>query len=92
MMLADELESTLDALHITDDRFYMILLNRDSPIWLNLIYVVEGGVLRILTQAVLKNIEPFSFLKVFSKPPQNPHFYQTGFHELISREWLNRMI
>ncbi len=31
------------------------------------------------------------FMKVFPKPPQNPHFYQEDFHELISREWLNRM-
>jgi hypothetical protein len=46
---------------------------------------------RILAQAVSKNIEPFSFYEGFPKPPQNPHFYQEGFHELVSREWLNQM-
>jgi hypothetical protein len=45
----------------------MILLNRGSPIWLNLVYVVEGGVLRTLAQAVLKNIEPFGFPKTTPK-------------------------
>ena len=43
------------------------VLNRGHPIWLVLIYVVEGGVLRILTQAAPKNIEPFSFYERFSE-------------------------
>ncbi len=70
----------------------MILLNRGSPIWLNLIYVAEREILRTLAQAVLKNIEPFGFYEGFPKTTPNPHFYQKGFHELISRQWLNRMI
>jgi hypothetical protein len=31
------------------------------------IYIVEGEVLRILTEAVLQNIEPFGFYEGFAK-------------------------
>jgi hypothetical protein len=57
----------------------MILLNRGSPIWLDLIYVVEGGVLRILAQAVLKNIEPFGFYEGFPKTTPKSSFLPDRF-------------
>ncbi len=57
----------------------MILLNRGSPIWLNLIYVVEAGVLRILAQAVLKNIEPFGFYEGFPNTTPKSLFLPEGF-------------
>jgi hypothetical protein len=50
------------------------LLNQGSPIWLNLIYVVEGGVLRILAQVVLKNIEPFGLYEGFPKTTPKSSF------------------
>jgi len=55
------------------------LLNRGSPIWLNLIYVVEAGVLRILAQAVLKNIEPFGFYESFPNTTPKSSFLPEGF-------------
>jgi hypothetical protein len=57
----------------------MILLNRGSPIWLNLIYVLEGAVLRILAQAVLKNIEPFGFYEGFHKTNPKSSFLPEWF-------------
>jgi hypothetical protein len=58
---------------------------------MNLIYVVEGGMLRILAQAVLENIEPFGFCEGFPETTTKSSFLRTGFHDRISREWLNPM-
>jgi len=59
--------------------FIYALLNRGRPIWLKLIYVVEGGVLRILAQAVLKIIEPFGFYRGFPKTTPKSSFLAEGF-------------
>ena len=66
----------------------MNLFNRGPPVWLNLIYVVEGEVLRILTQAVLKNIEPFGFYEGFTDPTLKLSF----FTEKFSRANISRMV
>jgi hypothetical protein len=55
------------------------LLNRGSPIWLNLIYVVEGGVLRILAQTILKNVESFGFYEGFPKTTPKSSFLPEWF-------------
>ena len=65
----------------------MNLLNRGPPIWFNLIYVVEGEVLRILTQAVLKNIQPFGFYEGFTDTTLKFSF----FTEKFSRANISRM-
>jgi hypothetical protein len=47
------------------------LLNRGPQIWVNLIYIAEGSVLRIMAQAISKNIEPSSFHDTHESPVRN---------------------
>ncbi len=55
------------------------MVNLGCQILLNLRYTVEQQVLWILTQAVLKNIEPSIFYEPFTKSPKNDQFNQRGF-------------
>jgi len=54
------------------------MFNRRHQILLNLDYVVEEKILRILTQPVLKNIEPSNFYEPSKKRPKNSQVQQPG--------------
>ena len=62
------------------------MLNRDRPILLNLGYVVENKILRILTQADLKNIEPLISYESSKKSPKISQFQRRNFGVAISLE------
>ena len=66
------------------------LLNRGPRILLVLSYFVDRSILRILTQAVSKNIDPFRFYEYFTKSPTIHPIHQGGHHVTISHELLNR--
>ena len=51
---------------------------RSSQSLLNLTYVIEGSILRILTQTVSKNIDPSIFYEHFTKSPKNDPFQKRG--------------
>ena len=55
------------------------VLNRCSQIWLAFTYVIEARVLWILVKAVSKNIEPFSFYRVFTETPGKCTFLRGDF-------------
>jgi len=54
------------------------LLKQGRQILLNLGYVIEARVLRILAQAVSKNIDPFRFYEHFTGSPKNDHLPRWG--------------
>lgn len=62
------------------------MLNRGRPILLNLGYVVENKILRILTQADLKNIEPLISYESSKKSPKISQFQRRNFGVAISLE------
>ena len=62
------------------------MLNEGHQILLNLGYFVEKKILRILTQADLKNIEPLIIYESSKKSPKISQFQRRGFGVAISQE------
>ena len=65
-----------EPVRVSHDRLQSDALNRGRQILLNLRYTIEATILRILAQAISKNIYPLIFYKHFTKSPKRHLIYQ----------------
>ena len=70
------IDSVYEPVHVSHDRLQWDVLNRGRQILLNLRYTMEATILRILAQAISKNIYLLIFYEHFTKSPKRHLIYQ----------------